>query len=766
MTDDLKAAALAYHRLPSPGKISVIPTTLLSNQRDLTLAYSPGVAAASEAIVENPATAEELTARGNLVAVITNGTAVLGLGPVGPLAAKPVMEGKSVLFKKFAGIDAFDIEVDELDPDRLVDIIASLEPTFGAINLEDIKAPECFVVERALQERMGIPVLHDDQHGTAICVCAAVTNGLKVVGKDLDQVKLVCSGAGAAALACLNLLVAMGLPKEHITVADIDGVLYQGRTKGMDEFKEPFAAETEARTLAEVIVGADIFLGLSAPNVLTGDMVKTMGERPIVLALANPVPEILPEEIKAVRDDAIIATGRSDYPNQVNNVLVFPFIFRGALDVGATAINRPMMLACVTALAELAMAESSDVVARAYGDETGIFGPEYLIPRPFDPRLIVKLAPAVAKAAMDSGVATRPIKDLDAYAQSLSQFVYRTGFVMKPVFDRARYAPKRVTFAEGENPTVLQAAQIILDEGLAKPILIGRRYVVAQRLERLGLRMRMDDEFEIVDPENDPRYREYWELYHRLMERQDVSPAEARTVVRTRTSVIAALMVVREESDALICGTQGRFDSHLKDVQGVAGLQDGVRAASALRLLLTGHGNVFLADTNISVEPSAEDIVETAILSAETVRRFGIEPKIALISHSDFGAREGGSVQRMRRALSLIRERDPSLEVEGEMNADAALDQELRDRIFPNSRLSGQANLLIFPSLDSASAAFSLAKVLAGGIAIGPVVMGLARPAHIVTSAITVRGLVNMTALAVVDAQAHEIKDQKPGGAS
>ena len=572
MTDDVKAAALAYHRLPSPGKISVTPTTSLSNQRDLTLAYSPGVAAASQAIVENPAVAEELTVRANLVAIVTNGTAVLGLGPVGPLAAKPVMEGKSVLFKKFAGIDAFDLEVDERDPARLVDIIASLEPTFGAINLEDIKAPECFVVEKALRERMGIPVLHDDQHGTAICVGAAVTNGLQVVAKELGQAKLVCSGAGAAALACLNLLVALGLPRENIVAVDIDGVLFQGRTKNMDEFKEPFAADTQARTLAEALPGADIFLGLSAPGVLTGEMVKTMAARPLVLALANPVPEILPEEVKAARDDAVIATGRSDYPNQVNNVLCFPFIFRGALDVGATAINQAMMLACVHALADLAQAETADVVTRAYGDEPATFGADYLIPRPFDPRLLVKVASATAAAAMESGVATRPIADMEAYAQRLTGLVYRTGFIMKPVFDRARAAPKRIAFAEGENPAVLQAAQVVLDEGLAKPILIGRRRVVAKRLDQLALRMRADDDFELVDPENDPRYREYWTHYHRLTERHGVSLDEARTAVRTRPTVIAALMVARGESDALICGTQGRFEDHLGDVQGVIGL--------------------------------------------------------------------------------------------------------------------------------------------------------------------------------------------------
>ena len=572
MTDDVKAAALAYHRLPSPGKISVTPTTSLSNQRDLTLAYSPGVAAASQAIVENPAVAEELTVRANLVAIVTNGTAVLGLGPVGPLAAKPVMEGKSVLFKKFAGIDACDLEVDERDPARLVDIIASLEPTFGAINLEDIKAPECFVVEKALRERMGIPVLHDDQHGTAICVGAAVTNGLQVVAKELGQAKLVCSGAGAAALACLNLLVALGLPRENIVAVDIDGVLFQGRTKNMDEFKEPFAADTQARTLAEALPGADIFLGLSAPGVLTGEMVKTMAARPLVLALANPVPEILPEEVKAARDDAVIATGRSAYPNQVNNVLCFPFIFRGALDVGATAINQAMMLACVHALADLAQAETADVVTRAYGDEPATFGADYLIPRPFDPRLLVKVASATAAAAMESGVATRPIADMEAYAQRLTGLVYRTGFIMKPVFDRARAAPKRIAFAEGENPAVLQAAQVVLDEGLAKPILIGRRRVVAKRLDQLALRMRADDDFELVDPENDPRYREYWTHYHRLTERHGVSLDEARTAVRTRPTVIAALMVARGESDALICGTQGRFEDHLGDVQGVIGL--------------------------------------------------------------------------------------------------------------------------------------------------------------------------------------------------
>ena len=752
MSDDLKAAALAYHRLPRPGKISVTPTKPLSNQRDLTLAYSPGVAAASEAIVADPAEALNLTSRGNLVAVVTNGTAVLGLGAIGPLAAKPVMEGKAVLFKQFAGVDAFDIEIDERDPAKLIDIVASLEPTFGAINLEDIKAPECFIVERALRERMGIPVLHDDQHGTAICVGAAVTNGLKVVGKDIGKVRLVCSGAGAAALACLDLLILMGLNPANVLVADIGGVLHKGRPE-LDEFRSRFAVETEARTLADAVEGADVFLGLSAGGVLKREAVATMAKRPLILALANPTPEITPDEVHAVRDDAVIATGRSDYPNQVNNVLCFPFLFRGTLDAGATTINEEMMLACVKAIAELAQAEASDIVAKAYADQELRFGAEYLIPKPFDPRLLVKIAPAVAKAAMDSGVATRPIADLGAYADRLSNTVYRTGLVMKAVLDRARVDPRRIAYAEGEDDRVLQAAQIALDEGLARPVLIGRRYVLDRRLESLGLRLRLDADADVVDPEGDPRFRDYWTHYHDLMGRRGVSPDEARTIVRTRNTVIGALMLVRGDTDALLCGTQGRFARHLRDVEDVVGLAPGVRAAAALQLLLTARGSVFLADTSVTAEPTAEDLAEIAIRAADAVRRFGLVPNVALISNSDFGSADSPSAARMRAALAILRERAPELDADGEMSVSAALDPGLRSRILPATRLSGPANLLILPGVESASASFQLARTLADGTSVGPVLLGLAAPAHVVVPAVTVRGLVNLTALAVVDAQ-------------
>jgi malate dehydrogenase (oxaloacetate-decarboxylating)(NADP+) len=755
MTDKLSDSALEYHRLPTPGKLAIVATKPLANQRDLALAYSPGVAAACQAIVEDPMEAARVTARGNLVAVITNGTAVLGLGPIGPLAAKPVMEGKAVLFKTFAGIDVFDIEIAERDPDRLVDIIAALEPTFGAINLEDIKAPECFEVEEKLRHRMRIPVFHDDQHGTAIIVAAALSNGLRVVGKTLDKVKLVASGAGAAALACLDLLVDLGLPIANITVTDIAGVVFEGRQELMDPRKARYAKKTKARSLGEVIGDADIFLGLSAPGVLKPEMVARMAARPLVFALANPTPEIMPEEVRAVRQDAVIATGRSDYPNQVNNVLCFPFIFRGALDVGATTINEAMKKACVEALAALARAEPSDIVAQAYGGETPAFGPDYLIPRPFDPRLIVEIAPAVAKAAVESGVATRPIADLRAYRDRLSQFVFRTGLVMKPLFDRARRDPKRVVYAEGEDERVLRAVQAAIDENLARPILIGRRRVIETRLRQLGLRIKPEQDFELVDPQSDRRYKDYWTLYHRLMERRGVTPDEARTEVRTRTTIIAALMVKQGHADAMICGVDGRYHRHLRHVRDIIGLRPDVQALSALTVLVLRKGAFFLCDTHVMADPPAECIAEMTLMAAGAVRRFGIEPKAALLSHSSFGTSDEPSARKMRAALALILAARPDFEIEGEMQAELAVSPELRERLFPNSHLSGSANLLVMPTMDASNLALGLLRQLGEGLSIGPILMGVAQPAHIVTPTISVRGLVNMTAVTVAEAQAH-----------
>ena len=750
----LSQSALDYHRYPTPGKIEVIPTKPLANQRDLALAYSPGVAAACEAIVADPREASTLTARANLVAVLTNGTAVLGLGAIGPLAAKPVMEGKGVLFKKFAGIDVFDIEVNETDVDKLVDIVAALEPTFGGINLEDIKAPECFEVEAKLRARMKIPVFHDDQHGTAIIVAAAVLNGLRVVGKDLKDVRLVSSGAGAAALACLDLLVDLvGIPLENITVTDIVGVVYQGRTELMDQRKARYARDTNHRTLADAIVGADIFLGLSAAGVLKPEMVAEMGPRPLILALANPTPEILPDVVRQVRDDAVIATGRSDFPNQVNNVLCFPFIFRGALDVGATTINEAMKHAAVQAIADLAHAEPSDVVAAAYGDAPLKFGPNYIIPKPFDPRLIVAIAPAVAKAAMDSGVATRPIEDFDAYRERLSQFVYRSGQAMRPLFARAKLDTKRVAYAEGEDPRVLQAVQVVIDEGLARPILIGRREVVLRRIARHGLRLVLDTDFDLCDPESDPRYPEYCTLYHQLMERRGITPSAAQTVVRTNTTVIGALMVQRGEADALLAGAVGNAAGHLKNALDILGLKPGVSHASALNALILRRGTIFLCDTHVNHDPSAEQIAEMTILAASAVRRFIIQPKIALVSHSNFGSQTTPSALKMRQALELILRRAPDLEVEGEMQAHVALSEEIRDRLFPNSRLKGEANLLVMPSLDAAHIALNLARSVSDCLSVGPILLGTAKPVHILSQSATVRGIVNMTAVASVDAQ-------------
>ncbi|MEQ8965680.1 MAG: NADP-dependent malic enzyme [Azospirillaceae bacterium] len=761
---DFRAAALEFHRTPPPGKIAVTPTKPLTTQRDLALAYSPGVAYACEAIVEDPMAARDMTARGNLVAVITNGTAVLGLGAIGPLAAKPVMEGKGVLFKKFAGIDVFDLEVAETDPDRFCDLVAALEPTFGGVNLEDIKAPECFEIEARLRERMSIPVFHDDQHGTAIIVAAAIVNGLRVVGKTLEHVRVVTSGAGAAAIACLDLLVDMGLPVEHVTVTDIAGVVHEGRAELMDPRKARYARPTEARTLEEVIDGADIFLGLSAPRVLKPEMVARMADRPIILALANPIPEIMPDEARAVRPDAVIATGRSDYPNQVNNVLCFPFIFRGALDVGATTINEEMKIACVRALADLAMQEGSDVAMRAYGDQETSFGADYLIPRPFDPRLIVELAPAVARAAMESGVATRPIEDFHEYRRKLEQFVYRSGLLMRPVFAQARQAPKRVAFAEGEEERVLRAAQVAVDEGLARPVLIGRRDVVAMRLERLGLRLQLDEHVDLVDPQDDPRYHEYWTTYHRLMARRGVSPDRARTLVRTNTTVIAALMVAKGEADSMICGTVGPFRNHMNYVLDLLGLRPGVRTPATMSVLILPRGPLFIADTYVQPDPTADQIADITELAAEEMKRFGVTPKVALLSHSNFGTHNNPSAVKMREALGHVRTRLPELEVDGEMHADSALSASIRERIFPDSDLTGEANLLVMPTLDAANIAFNMIKTLDEAVSIGPILMGAARPAHILTPSVTVRGIVNMTALASLDAQVAATAPPPPGG--
>jgi malate dehydrogenase (oxaloacetate-decarboxylating)(NADP+) len=753
MDEHLRKSALDYHRLPTPGKISVVPTKSLLNQRDLALAYSPGVAAACQAIVDDPAAARAYTARGNLIGVITNGTAVLGLGPIGPLAGKPVMEGKGVLFKKFAGIDVFDIEINERDPDKLVDIIASLEPTFGGINLEDIKAPECFYIERKLRERLKIPVFHDDQHGTAIIVGAAVLNGLKVVGKDITKVKLVCSGAGAAALACLDLLVSLGLPVENIWVADIVGAVYKGRKEEMDDNKVRYAKETSARTLGDLMPGADVFLGLSAARVLKPEMVKKMAPRPLLLALANPEPEILPDEAKSARSDVVIATGRSDYPNQVNNVLCFPFIFRGALDVGATTINEPMKLAAVRAIAELAQAEQSDIVAIAYGEQDLSFGPEYLIPKPFDPRLIVKIAPAVALAAMESGVATRPIQDFVAYHEQLTQFVYHSGLIMKPVFTAAKKNPTRVVFCEGEDERVLRAVQAVVDEGVAKPILIARPEVLNPRIEKYGLRIRPGKDFEIVNPNSDPRFRDYWQEYYALVQRKGISVEYAKREVTRRTTLIGALMVRRGDADAMLCGTIAQFSLHVDYIANVIGLRKGANQFAAMNMLILPRRTLFICDTYVNPDPTSEQIAEIAMMAAEEVQRFGIIPKIALLSHSNFGSSRHPSAQKMSKAREILEQRAPQLEVEGEMHGDAALDEEIRTRIFPNSKLKGEANLLIMPTLDAANIAFNLLKISGGeGITVGPILLGAAKPVHILTPTATVRRLVNMAALASVDA--------------
>jgi len=753
---ELRRAALNYHEFPIPGKVSIQATKQLANQHDLALAYSPGVAAPCEEIVKDPDNAYKYTSKGNLVAVITNGTAVLGLGDIGPLASKPVMEGKGVLFKKFAGIDVFDLEIAEKNLDKLVDIIAALEPTFGGINLEDIKAPDCFYVERKLRERMKIPVFHDDQHGTAIVVGAAILNGIKVAGKDLKKVKLVTSGAGAAALACLGLLVKMGVPKSNIFVTDLAGVVYEGRTELMDEDKNQFVQKTSARTLDDVIDGADIFLGLSAGGVLKPAMVKKMAKQPLILALANPTPEILPEEVLSVRTDAIIATGRSDYHNQVNNVLCFPYIFRGALDAGASTITDEMEIASVYAIAELAQAEQSEVVAAAYVGEKLVFGPEYLIPKPFDPRLMMKIAPAVAKAAADSGVARRPIEDMEAYIEKLQSFVYASGSIMKPIYAAAKLgAKKRVCFAEGEEERVLRAVQIVVDEGLAKPTLIGRPAIIAQRIEKFGLRLEEGKDYQLVNVEQDHRYRDFWQTYWHMMARQGVTQQLAKIDMRRRLSLIGAMMLHKGEVDGLICGTWSTPDVHLNYVDQVIGNRKGVSTYACMNGLLLPDRQVFLVDTHINYDPTAEQLCEITIMAAEEMRRFGLQPKAALLSHSNFGTSQQASAIKMRETLALLKKKAPWLEVDGEMHGDVALDGADRARQIPDTTLTGDANLLVLPNLDAANIAYNLLKTAAGGnIAIGPVLLGAAKPVHILTASATVRRIVNMTALTVADASA------------
>ncbi len=754
--EEFDRQALLYHRMDPPGKLEIVATKPLANQRDLSLAYSPGVAAACRAIVDEPLEASTVTARANLVGVVTNGTAVLGLGSIGALAAKPVMEGKAVLFKAFSDIDVFDIEVDQTDVDRFCDAVAALEPTFGGINLEDIKAPECFEIERRLRDRMDIPVFHDDQHGTAIVVAAAVLNAIGLVDKRIEELRIVCCGAGAAAIACLDMLLSLGARREQITVCDEYGIVYAGRTQGMDSYKGAYAQDTDARTLGECIEGADVFLGLSVPGVLTGEQVATMARDPLIFALANPVPEIWPDEARSARPDAIIATGRSDYPNQVNNVLCFPFIFRGALDCGATTVNEPMKVACAEAIARLARKEATEAVANAYENQSLTFGRDFLIPKPFDSRLILEVAPAVARAAMDSGVAARPIQDFQAYEERLSNFVYRSTMIMKPVFERAREAPRRVVYAEGEEERVLRAVQVVVDDQLARPILIGRREVVRRRIERLDLRLRLDEDFELTDPEDDPRYREYWTLYHQLMGRKGVSPDTARTVLRTDSTVIGAIMVRRGEADAMICGHTGIYHDHIRHIDDVLGCRADVQSLSALTMLIMPQGSLFFADTHRSVEPTAESLAESAVLSAQAVRRFGIDPKIALVSHSNFGTSEAECAQRARRAVEVLRRDHPDLEVDGEMQTDAALDSRIRERLLPGSDLRGAANLLVMPSLDAANIAFNLTKQLTSSVSVGPMLLGVAQPAHVVTPSVTARGIVNMTAIAVTDAQLAE----------
>ncbi|HTO32530.1 MAG TPA: NADP-dependent malic enzyme [Pararhizobium sp.] len=750
---DLDEQALFFHRYPRPGKLEIQPTKPLGNQRDLALAYSPGVAAPCLAIRDDPAKAADYTARSNLVAVVSNGTAVLGLGNIGPLASKPVMEGKAVLFKKFAGIDVFDIEIDAPEIDQMVNVISALEPTFGGINLEDIKAPECFEVERRLREKMDIPVFHDDQHGTAIIVAAAILNGLELAGKDIAKAKIVTSGAGAAALACLNLLVTLGARPENIWVHDLEGLVYVGREVLMDEWKSIYAQESSNRVLADNIAGADVFLGLSAAGVLKPELLVQMAEKPLIMALANPNPEIMPEVARAARPDAMICTGRSDFPNQVNNVLCFPYIFRGALDCGARTINEEMKMAAVRAIAALAREEPSDVAARAYSGETPVFGPDYLIPSPFDQRLILRIAPAVAKAAADSGVANRPIGDFDAYLDQLNRFVFRSGFIMKPIFVAAKNAQKnRVIFAEGEDERVLRAAQVLLEDGTARPILIGRPQIIEARLKRYGLRIRPDTDFEVVNPEGDPRFRDYVDEYFSLVGRLGVIPEAARTIVRTNQTVIGALAVRRGEADALICGVEGRYSRHLRDVSQIIGKREGVLDFSALSLLISQRGATFMTDTYVTFNPSAEEVAEKTIMAAQEIRRFGITPRAALVSHSNFGSRDSESATKMRKAMQLVREREPDLEADGEMHGDSAISEILRKRVMPNSTLAGEANLLVFPNLDAANITLGVVKTMTDSLHVGPILLGAALPAHILSPSVTSRGVVNMAALAVVEA--------------
>ncbi|MEW6204355.1 MAG: NADP-dependent malic enzyme [Pseudomonadota bacterium] len=764
MDQRFRQAALEYHEFPKPGKLQISATKSLVNQRDLALAYSPGVAAACEEIEADPSTAVRYTAKANLVGVVTNGTAVLGLGNIGPLAAKPVMEGKAVLFKKFAGIDVFDIEINENDPDKLIEIIASLEPTFGGINLEDIKAPDCFKVERALRGRMNIPVFHDDQHGTAIVVGAAILNGLEVIGKKLDEVKFVVSGAGAAALACLELLVELGLPRKNVWVTDIDGVVYKGRPTNMDPDKDLFAQDTPARTLADVIKDADVFLGLSAGGVLKQDMVRDMAAKPLILALANPTPEILPEQVKEVRDDAIMCTGRTDYPNQVNNVLCFPFIFRGALDVGATTITKEMEIAAVRAVAELARKEQSDVVASAYRTQNLSFGPEYLIPKPFDPRLIVHIAPAVAKAAMESGVATRPIADLEAYKDQLQQFVYHSGTFMKPIFAVAKRCvaetpeTSRIVFAEGEDERVMRAVQVVVDEAIAKPIMIGRPAVIERRLERFGLRIKPGVDFELINPEYDERYKDYWRMYHDLTKRKGVTEAYAKIEMRRRNTLIGSMMIHKGNADGMICGTFGTHSLHLHYVDQVLGRRAGCNTYGAMNGLMLTNRQVFLVDTHVNYDPTAEQIAEITLMAAEEMLRLGVQPKAALLSHSNFGSSNQPSAVKMREALQILRTIAPWLEVDGEMHGDCAIDEQVRNTIFSGSTLTGEANLLVCPNIDAANISYNLLKSAAGnGIAVGPILLGSDKPVHILTASATVRRIVNMTALAVLDANSERV---------
>ncbi len=750
MSEELRRAALDYHQFPKPGKLEIKATKPLANQQDLALAYTPGVADACREIENNPLTAANYTARSNLVAVVTNGTAVLGLGAIGALASKPVMEGKAVLFKQFADIDVFDIEVNETDAQKFIDTVARLEPSFGGINLEDIKAPECFVIEQGLKERMNIPVFHDDQHGTAIVVCAAILNGLKVVGKSIDQVRLVTAGAGAAALACLGLLEDLGLKRENILVTDIAGVVYAGRTEEMDPYKARYAQQTDCRTLHEALEGADLFLGLSAAGVLKADWLKPMAERPLIMALANPTPEILPDEARAARPDAVIATGRSDYPNQVNNVLCFPFLFRGALDVGATEINSEMKMACVNAIAELARAEASDIVRSAYGGQRLQFGADYLIPKPFDPRLMETVPLAVARAAMESGVAQRPLEDMNAYQQRLHQHVFRTGMTMKPVFDKAREKFTRLVYAEGEEEKVLQSSQQVIDQGIARPILIGRRDVIEQQIADLGLSMQVERDCDLLDPLDNPHYDYYSDFLYKRVNRRGYSPKEAATTVRQNLTTLAAIMVANNDADAMICGTVGRYQNHLKQVDLVLGRKPGVRYLTSMRALVLHSGTIFITDTSVQVDPDADAIAEIVQHCADEVRWFGIEPKVALVSHSNFGSSDSASAVKMRKALELLRVRVPDLEVEGEMHADLALSERLRNGRFPNSRLQGKANLLVMPNQDAANIAFNMLKVLGEGISIGPILLGTTKSAHIATPGVSVRGLLNLSALAAV----------------